>query len=430
MSDLMNKSASTQAPQSRDSKSLMSPETPADTSSPVSQDNPLLTAAAPLLNAIVQIRLAATHDDPAGLRQQLVDEIRLFETRSKQAGLPFDMIIGARYCLCSVLDEAAAQTPWGTRGVWSGNGLLVTFHNESWGGEKVFQLLSRISQNPKQHLPLLEVIHYCLLLGYEGRYRGIEQGRIQRDALRTRLAQLIIDTRTLAPRAAEPLPLSPVSQNTFWRPPVPLWVCFTLTAFIASVFYSSLNWRLGQAAEPLLRAIWQIPLPKPEPVRRATANQAMLDLHKRLEDLIAARTLDVTDSANASKVIIAADKLFSRGSSDLTSEGRVIMTRVAAAIDSLKGTIQVSAFTDNQPVRSSRFPTNYEYSLAQAHSLTSLLQQRLIQPGHLIRAEGRGDSNPLLPNDSQENRAQNRRVEILLFPAPEVTTSSKPAGNP
>lgn len=430
MSDLMNKSASTQAPQSRDSKSLMSPETPADTSSPVSQDNPLLTAAAPLLNAIVQIRLAATHDDPAGLRQQLVDEIRLFETRSKQAGLPFDMIIGARYCLCSVLDEAAAQTPWGTRGVWSGNGLLVTFHNESWGGEKVFQLLSRISQNPKQHLPLLEVIHYCLLLGYEGRYRGIEQGRIQRDALRTRLAQLITDTRTLAPRVAEPLPLAPASQNTFWRPPVPLWVCFTVTAFIACVFYSSLNWRLGNAAEPLLRAIWQIPLPKPELVSRATTTQAMLDLHKRLEDLIAARTLDVTDSANASKVIIAADKLFNRGSSDLTPEGRVIMTRVAAAIDSLKGTIQVSAFTDNQPVRSNRFPTNYEYSLAQAHSLTSILQQRLTQPGHLIRAEGRGDSNPLLPNDSHENRAQNRRVEILLFPAPEVTTSSNPAGNP
>ncbi|WP_338563115.1 type IVB secretion system protein IcmH/DotU [Erwinia sp. E_sp_B04_7] len=408
----------------------MSPDTPADTVSSVSKDNPLLTAAAPLLNAIVQIRLAVTHDDPAGLRQQLVDEIRLFETRSKQAGLPFDMIIGARYCLCSVLDEAAAQTPWGTRGVWSGNGLLVTFHNESWGGEKVFQLLSRVSQNPAQHLPLLEVIHYCLLLGYEGRYRGIEQGRIQRDALRTRLAQLINDTRTLTPRPAGPVPLAPVTQNALWRPPIPLWVCFTVTAFIACVIYSSLNWRLSNTAEPLLRAIWQIPLPKTEPIRRTTATQAMLDLHKRLEDLIAARTLDVADSQGGSKVIIAADKLFNRGSSDVTPEGRAILTRVAAAIDTLKGTIQVTVFTDNQPVRSSRFPTNYEYSLAQAHSLTLLLQQWLIQPGHLIRAEGRGDSNPLLPNDSKENRAQNRRVEILLFPAPEVKASTKPVRAP
>lgn len=74
-------------------------------------DNLLLNAAAPILNAVVRIRQAATHDDPAGLRQLLIEEIRQFEQRCKQAGLPFEMIIGARYCLCSVLDEAAAQTP-------------------------------------------------------------------------------------------------------------------------------------------------------------------------------------------------------------------------------------------------------------------------------------------------------------------------------
>jgi len=409
----------------------MTPDCPADSTLPVSQENPLLAAAAPLLNAIVQIRLAATHDDPAGLRQQLVDEIRLFETRCKQAGLPFDMIIGTRYCLCSVLDEAAAQTPWGTRGVWSGNGLLVTFHNESWGGEKVFQLLSRVSQNPVQHLPLLEVIHYCLLLGYEGRYRGIEQGRIQRDALRSRLAQLIQDTRGLQPARPEPAPVVPASQNSFWRPPVPLWVCITLTAFVASLIWSGLNWRLGNAAEPVLRSIWQMPLPKTESVRRSATSQAMLDLHQRLDDLIAARTLDVADGTNGSKIIIASDKLFNTAGTDLSPAGRAIMTRVAAAMDTIKGTIQVSAYTDDQPVQSGRFSSNYEYSLAQAHTLMAILQQLMILPGHTIRGEGRGDSNALLPNDSQENRAQNRRVEIMLFPAPATQASSKPpAGTP
>lgn len=116
----------------------MTSEFPVDPAASVSPDNPLVAAASPLLNAIVQIRLAATHDDPAGLRHQLIDEIRQFETRCKQTGMPFEMIIGARYTLCAVLDEAAAQTPWGSRGVWSGNGLLVTFHNESWGEKKSF----------------------------------------------------------------------------------------------------------------------------------------------------------------------------------------------------------------------------------------------------------------------------------------------------
>ncbi|MEI2264825.1 type IVB secretion system protein IcmH/DotU [Erwinia sp. CGal63] len=400
----------------------MTPEHHADAPVFVSQENPLLCAAAPLLNAIVQIRLAATHDDPAGLRQQLVDEIRQFESRCKQAGLPFDMIIGARYCLCSVLDEAAAQTPWGTRGVWSGNGLLVTFHNESWGGEKVFQLLSRISQTPAQHLWLLEIIHYCLLLGYEGRYRAIEQGRLQRDTIRTRLAQLIADTRGEQPQPALPQPLDPVGQNTLWRPPVPLWASVALAAFLGCLIYSGLNWRLGNAAEPLLRAIWQTPLPRNEIARNSSA-QALLDLRQRLDDLIAARQLDVADGTNGSKVIIPSDKLFSPSGSDLLPEGRAIITRVSAAMDNIKGTVLVSVYTDNQPAHASNFASNYEYSLAQARSISALMRQQMLEPSHLIRSEGRGDSNPLLPNDSNENRARNRRVEIVLLPAPEVQTS-------
>ncbi|WP_380180703.1 type IVB secretion system protein IcmH/DotU [Kalamiella sp. sgz302252] len=400
----------------------MTPEHHADNPVVVGQENPLLAAAAPLLNAIVQIRLAATHDDPAGLRQQLVDEIRQFENRCKQAGLPFDMIIGARYCLCSVLDEAAAQTPWGTRGVWSGNGLLVTFHNESWGGEKVFQLLSRISQAPTQHLWLLEIIHYCLLLGYEGRYRAVEQGRIQRDAIRTRLAQLIADTRGEQPPRTQPQPLDPIAQNKLWRPPVPLWASFALAAFIACVIYMGLNWRLGSAAEPLLRAIWQTPLPSNE-IARSSSAQALLDLRRRLDDLIAARQLDVADGANGSKVIIAADKLFGASGSDLLPEGRAIITRVSAAMDNIKGTVLVSVYTDNQQERIGHFASTYEYSLAQARSISALMRQQMLEPGHQIRSEGRGDSNPLLPNDSSENRARNRRVEIVLFPAPEVNSS-------
>ncbi|WP_158782875.1 type IVB secretion system protein IcmH/DotU [Pantoea sp. BAV 3049] len=398
----------------------MTPEYPADKPLSVSQENPLLAAAAPLLNAIVQIRLAATHDDPAGLRQQLVDEIRQFETRSKQAGLPFDIIIGARYCLCSALDEAAAQTPWGTRGVWSGNGLLVTFHNESWGGEKVFQLLSRISQTPGQHLWLLEVIHYCLLLGYEGRYRAVDHGRIQRDSVRTRLAQLIIDTRGVQQSPAPPQPLAPSGQNTLWRPPVPLWACITVTAFIACLIYTGLNWRLGNSAEPLLRSIWQTPLPKLELGKRSPSTRSLLDIRQRLDDLISARQLDVTDGTSGSKVIVAADKLFSDSGTDLTPEGRAIITRVSAAMDNIKGTVLVSVYTDNQRVRSTHFASSYEFSLAQARSISTLMQQQMQTPGHMIRSEGRGDSSPLLPNDSRENRAQNRRVEIILFPAPEA----------
>ena len=400
----------------------MTPELAARDTHYASAENPLHAAAAPLLNAIVQIRQAATHDDPAGLRYQLVDEIRQFEARCKQLELPFEMIIGARYCLCSVLDEAAAQTPWGTRGVWSGNGLLVTFHNESWGGEKFFQLLSRLSQSPQQHLWLLEVIHYCLLLGYEGRYRGAANGREQCEAIRSRLAQLIASTRNNSPSPPTSQVVVRPQQSTLWRAPVPLWACIAVTAFIACMIYSGLNWRLGNAAEPLLRDIYQIPLPQVKNSRNFSSPQRLLDLRKSLSDVIAAGQLEVSDGPFGSKVMLSSDKLFDHAATALNPVGRALIARVAAAMSDIKGSVVVTVYTDNQPLNSSRFASNYEYSQAQARTISALLRQQLAM-GHSIRAEGRGDSAALHPNDSPENRARNRRVEITLFATPESAST-------
>lgn len=60
-----------------------------------SGNNQLVAAANPLLNAIPQIRHSVSHDDQVGLRQRLIDEIRRFEVRCQQAGLPYEVIVGA-----------------------------------------------------------------------------------------------------------------------------------------------------------------------------------------------------------------------------------------------------------------------------------------------------------------------------------------------
>lgn len=88
-----------------------------------SGNNQLVAAANPLLNAIPQIRHSVSHDDQVALRQRLIDEIRRFEVRCQQAGLPYEVIVGARYCLCTALDEAAALTP----GAAAASGPAVAF---------------------------------------------------------------------------------------------------------------------------------------------------------------------------------------------------------------------------------------------------------------------------------------------------------------
>ncbi len=150
--------------------------------------------------------------------------------------------------------------------------------------------------------------------------------------------------------------------NTLARPMVPLWACAMLVALIGCLIYSGLNWRLGNAAEPLLRSLYNMPLPQIMMNRRPSSPQALLDLRQRLNDVIAAGQLEVSDGAFGSKVIIPADKLFAEQGTVINPVGRALLARVSAAMKDVKGTILVSVFTDDQPVDGSRFASNYEFS--------------------------------------------------------------------
>src|SRR5436190_1176230 len=92
---------------------------------------------------------------------------------------------------------AAARTPVADDGpvILSGSNLLVTFHDETWGGEKFFQLLAKLAQNPQQHAHLLELMYYCLALGFEGRFRIVDNGRTQLETLKQRLLTILHQVR-------------------------------------------------------------------------------------------------------------------------------------------------------------------------------------------------------------------------------------------
>jgi len=153
--------------------------------------NPLVAAANSLLNVIPQLRASVEHADAAALRDGLAQRIRQFEVRAKAAGLPTEKVIAARYSLCTVIDEAATSTPWGASGAWAQHGLLVLFHNETEGGEKFFQLLARLAENPEANLDLLELMYVCLQLGFEGRYRIAQGGQRDLETIRQRLLLII-----------------------------------------------------------------------------------------------------------------------------------------------------------------------------------------------------------------------------------------------
>ncbi|ABU79132.1 DotU family type VI secretion system protein [Cronobacter sakazakii] len=396
-----------------------------------SSNNPLVAAANPLLNAIPQIRHSVSHEDQAGLRQRLIDEIRRFEVRCQQAALPYEVIVGARYCLCTALDEAAALTPWGSRGVWSGSGLLVTFHNETWGGEKFFQLLARLSQNPREHIFLLEMINYCLLLGFEGRYRVMDNGRTQLETIKQRLWQMIRSVRGSYPPPLSPHPEDQPVLRKLWRPVVPLWACVALAGFLACLFFIILNWRLGDNTSPVLAKIYQTPLPEVTVQQPAREVAPVLNLRGFLRPEIEAGLVAVRDEADRSVVILKGDGLFASASTVVRGRYEPVIDRVAQAMNNVSGKILVVGYSDNVPIRSARFASNYELSLARAESVQKMLQAHLADPNR-VKAQGRGEMDPIAPNNTPENRARNRRVEITLLVSPDNTLAELnglPQGN-
>jgi chemotaxis protein MotB len=109
--------------------------------------------------------------------------------------------------------------------------------------------------------------------------------------------------------------------------------------------------------------------------------------------------------------------LFSSGSARVGKEGQDALGKVAEALQTLHGKIiRVEGHTDDVPTDpKSQFKSNWELSLARAMAVVRYFQDHGVDPG-LLSAAGYGQYHPLAPNDSPENKSQNRRIEIVLAP--------------
>lgn len=378
----------------------------------VSGANPLVAAANPVLNLVPQIRNLLQLDDPGRLRQYLIDKIKGFEKAAQQRGVPPDTIIGARYCLCTLLDETAAQTPWGSSGVWSRHSLLVTFHNETWGGEKFFQLLSKLAQNPQQHRDLLALMYYCLCLGFEGRFRIVDNGRAQLETLRQRLWHILRDSKPDHHEVLSPNWLGETDPGKRgWRL-LPAWVVACAALLAGILIYLWFAFSLASYSDRLFAEIGGVRLAKAAPPKAGPVRFARF-----LEPEVREGLVTVRDEPDQSVVILRGDGLFASGSGVVLERYIPTLTRIAEALNTVKGSVVVTGYTDNVPIRTAQYPSNFHLSRDRAEHVKAILGRTVNEPSR-IRAQGLGESDPVAPNDTPENRARNRRVEIVLLAAP------------
>jgi len=155
--------------------------------------NPFLIAATPLLTLMTQFKQTQTQPDVAKLREQVVNELKIFETKLVKLRYDQRTVTAARYCLCAALDEAALKTQWGTQSIWVQQSLLSLFHKETWGGERFYVILDSLAREPRRHLAVLELLYVLMSLGFEGKY--FDKGRVMRDEIRNRVFERIRHAR-------------------------------------------------------------------------------------------------------------------------------------------------------------------------------------------------------------------------------------------
>ncbi len=388
--------------------------------------NPLVGLANPLLLLVPQLRATRHVDDVAALRQSLAQGLHEFKARAEAAGVAPERVIAARYVLCTMIDEAAADTPWGGSGAWAQHSLLAQFHNEVFGGEKVFQLMARLAEKPDANRDLLELIYAALALGFEGRYRIIDNGRAQLDAVRDKLAGILRAQRGDHPPALAQHWAGHAAPRRAALSPLPLLATLAVAALVLVVARTTFSFSLAGRSEPVYAAIQGIRLPPPVPVQVQVAPKPRLA--QFLEPDIKASLVEVRDEVDRSVVTVRGDGLFASGSATLVPEREALMKRIAEALARVPGAVIVTGHTDDQPLRTARFPSNYHLSQERARSVVALLVANGVAAAR-VESAGRGDGEPLVANDTPANRAKNRRVEITLRAGrgPETVGATTPA---
>ncbi|HZU91651.1 MAG TPA: type IVB secretion system protein IcmH/DotU [Stellaceae bacterium] len=388
--------------------------------------DPLVAAAMPLLQLLARLRNTLSQPDAGELRERAVREMRGFEQRVRDLGLPAELLRPAHYALCASLDDVVLNTPWGSAGVWNARSLVSTFHQEVRSGERFFDLLGQMSQNPGRFLPVVELMYLCLSLGFQGRYRLSPRGPAELDRLREETYALIVRQR----RAVAP-DLSPHWQGVAapYRPArvvVPVWVAAAAALFAVAALFVWFSFTLNAASDDLFARMLQAPPAHMPQIARAApvtpppapAMPARDRLCTLLQPEIAQHLVSVLCTASMPIVRLNNRGMFAPGSAVVEPRFVPLLERVGAALKSETGSIQVIGYTDNQPIHTVRFPSNFQLSVARAAAATAILG-KAVGDASRLSAEGRGEADPIASNATREGREQNRRIEIVLHrPSP------------
>lgn len=132
-----------------------------------------------------------------------------------------------------------------------------------------------------------------------------------------------------------------------------------------------------------------------------------------LSSNIQSKKIIITTTTEGLTIHLLERLLFESGSADLKPEARAVLDTLAEILKFLPNKIKVEGHTDNRPINTVRFPSNWHLSVARALNTAYYLMSKGISP-EKISVVGYSEYKPIASNDTEENRAKNRRVDIVI----------------
>lgn len=156
------------------------------------------------------------------------------------------------------------------------------------------------------------------------------------------------------------------------------------------------------------------------------SEQLAMKLQKQIDD----DEIDIRANDEWIEVNIKASVLFPSGSAGLVEAAAPILEKVAGILEKTDNPIHVEGYTDNIPIETSRFPSNWELSAGRAASVVRLFEELNIKPERMA-AVGYGEYHPVADNNTEEGRAKNRRIALVISKndqaKPSLDTEKKPS---
>lgn len=148
-------------------------------------------------------------------------------------------------------------------------------------------------------------------------------------------------------------------------------------------------------------------------------------IESRMKSWIKKGKIAVRGNEKWLEVEINSSILYTSGSATLSAQASQILTSLTEVFKDSRNPLYVSGYTDNLPIRTVKYPTNWELSSARAASVVRLMASNGIDPSRM-GAIGFGEFRPVTDNSNPENRQKNRRVIIRIMSGDDLFSESSP----